>query len=150
MEGRDFRGGLPVGLAYKLYQEFREPDAVSHLAIEGLGLELIAAIARETPRGGNTSCQPPHWLSQAHELVKSRFLEHLTLGHVAGAVGVHAVTLAREFRRYYDCTVGQMVRRERIGFACRELSLSPTLPLLTLPYRLGSMIKVTSPGLSKS
>jgi len=45
--GRDFRGGVPVGLVSKLYQEFQEPDAVSHLAIEGLGLELIAALARQ-------------------------------------------------------------------------------------------------------
>src|SRR2546423_366129 len=50
LECRDFRGGLPVGLASKLYGEFREPDAVSHLAIEGLGLELIAARARDSQR----------------------------------------------------------------------------------------------------
>lgn len=119
--GRDFRVGLPVRLAYDLYREFRAADAVSHLAIEGLGLELIAAIAREESRTENHSHQPPHWLNQAHELIKSRFLEHLTLGDIAGTVGVHAVTLAREFRHNYDCTVGQMVRRERIAFACREL-----------------------------
>ncbi len=50
MDGRDFRGGIPVGLANKLYQEFREPDSVSHLAIEGLGLELIAALSRDSRR----------------------------------------------------------------------------------------------------
>jgi AraC family transcriptional regulator len=50
MDGCDFRGGLPVGLASKLYREFREPDAVSHLAIEGLGLELIAALTRDSER----------------------------------------------------------------------------------------------------
>lgn len=122
LDGRDFRGGVHVGLAHKLYQEFREPDAVSHLAIEGLGLELIAAIARPTARRGNTSRRPQRWLSQAHELIRSRYLEHLTLGYIAGTVGVHPVTLAREFREHYDCTVGEMVRRERIGFACRELS----------------------------
>lgn len=121
MDGRDFRGGVPVGLAHKLYQEFREPDAVSHLAIEGLGLELIAAIARDSRSRENTSRQPQRWLSQAHELVRSRYLEHLTLGDIARTVGVHPVTLAREFRQYYDCTVGEMVRRERIGFACRQL-----------------------------
>src|SRR5438445_12243624 len=121
MDGRDFRDGLPVGLAHKLYQEFREPDGVSHLAIEGLGLELIATIARYSRRGENQSRQTPHWLRQAHELVKSRFLERLTLGDIAQTVGVHPVTLAREFRHGYDCTIGEMVRRERIGFACREL-----------------------------
>jgi AraC family transcriptional regulator len=121
IQGRDFRGGAPVGLASKLYQEFQEPDAVSHLAIEGLGLELIAALARESERRSKTSPQPARWLAQAHELVMSRYLEHLTLDDIAGAVGVHPVTLAREFRRQYGYTVGELVRRERIGFACREL-----------------------------
>ena len=121
IEGRDFRGVAPVGIASKLYQEFQEPDAVSHLAIEGLGLELIAALARESKCRSKTSRKPARWLAQAHELVKSRYLEHLTLDDIAGAVGVHPVTLAREFRRHYDCTVGGLVRRERIEFACREL-----------------------------
>jgi len=39
MDGRDFRGGYSVVLAQRLYQELREPDSVSHLAIEGLGLD---------------------------------------------------------------------------------------------------------------
>jgi len=121
MDVRDFRGGLPVSLASKLYLEFRAPDAVSHLAIEGLGLEFIATLARDSQRRSNTSLQPPAWLHHAHELVKSRFLEHLTLDEIAGVVGVHPVTLAREFRRHYHCTVGEMVRRARIGFACRQL-----------------------------
>src|SRR5207253_1344657 len=121
MEGCDFRGGLPVGLASKLYREFQEPDAFSHLAIEGLGLELIASLARYSQRRLNVSRQPPRWLAQARELVKRRYLEHLTLSDIAGSVSVHPVTLAREFRRHYHCTVGEMVRRERIGFACREL-----------------------------
>lgn len=136
LECRDFRGGLPIGLAHKLYQEFREPDAVSHLAIEGLGLELIAEIARDSHRRGTTSRQPPQWLSQAHELIKSRFLEHLTLGDIARTVGVHPVTLAREFRHHYDCTVGEVVRRERIGFACCEL-LKPDRSLAEIANAVG-------------
>src|SRR5436190_9586501 len=136
IEGRDFRGGAPVGLAGKLYQELQEPDSVSHLAIEGLGLELIAALARESKRRLMTSRAPARWLAQAHELVKSRYLEHLTLDDIAGAVGVHPVTLAREFRRQYGCTVGELVRRERIGFACREL-LKPEEPIASVAISAG-------------
>jgi AraC family transcriptional regulator len=121
LDGRDFHTGLPVGLAHKLYQEFREPDAVSHLAIEGLALELITAIARASYHCRTRSRQPRKWLSQAHELIKARYLEHLTLGDIAGAVGVHPITLARVFRQYYGCTIGEMVRRARVDFACREL-----------------------------
>jgi transcriptional regulator GlxA family with amidase domain len=63
----------------------------------------------------------PKWLQRAHELIKSCFLEQLTLGDVARTVQVHPVTLAREFRQHYGCTLGGMVRSERIGFARREL-----------------------------
>jgi AraC family transcriptional regulator len=136
LEYPDCLKGLAIGLAHKLYQEFCEPDVVSHLAIEGLGLELIAAIARHTYRYGKTSRQPPRWLSRARELIRSRFLERLTLEDIARTVGVHPVTLAREFRRYYDCTVGDMVRRERIGFACREL-LQPEEPLNDIAISAG-------------
>jgi AraC family transcriptional regulator len=121
IEGRDFRGGAPVGIASRLYQEFQELDVVSHLAIEGLGLELIATLARKSKYRSKTLREPARWLAQAHELVKARYLEHLTLDDIAGAVGVHPVTLAREFRCQYDCTVGELVRRERIDFACSEL-----------------------------
>jgi len=119
--GRDFRGGSHVQLTQKLYHEFRERDAVSHLVIEGLALELIASLARDTADPKKTLRQPPRWLNQAHDLVLSRYLESLTLGEIAAVVGVHPITLAREFQRAFGCTVGQMVRRERIKFACRKL-----------------------------
>jgi AraC family transcriptional regulator len=119
--GCDLRRGPQVALAHKLYCEFREPDAVSHLAIEGIGLELIASVARDFQRSQTLLNQPPRWLMQAQDLIKSRYLEQLSLGDIARIVGVHPVTLAREFRRHYHCTVGEWVRRERIEFACREL-----------------------------
>jgi AraC family transcriptional regulator len=118
----DRRAGPAINLAHRLYQEFREPDEVSHLAIEGIGLELIVAMARQRCNGARISPQPPQWLRQAHELIASRFLEQLTLGDIARTVGVHPVTLAREFRNHYNCTVGDLIRRQRIDFACRQLA----------------------------
>lgn len=121
LDSRDFRGGYSVVLAQRIYHEFREPDSVSQLAIEGLVLELIATLARSSRNRTNDFRKPQRWLSHAHDLIKSRYLEPLTLGDIAAAVGVHPVTLAREFRRRYGCTVGQLVRCERINFARQEL-----------------------------
>jgi AraC family transcriptional regulator len=69
-------------------------------------------------------------------MIKARFLEHLTLSDIAADVGVHPVTLAREFRHHYQCTVGEIIRRERIGFACREL-LSSGKPLADVAISSG-------------
>jgi AraC family transcriptional regulator len=132
----DSRSGLVNSIAHKLYQEFCAPDAASRLAIEGLALELIAAVARLSNRRDNTSSYPPLWLTQAHELIKSRFAEPLTLSEMARAVGVHPVTLAREFRRYYRSTIGEMARRERIEFACREI-LKPDAKLADVAISAG-------------
>jgi AraC family transcriptional regulator len=119
--GRDFKVGPHIGVIDRLYRELCDPDPVSHLAIEGLALELIALLARASDGRKKNHPQPPRWLRQAHELVASRYLEQLTLADIAGTVGIHPMTLAREFHRVYGCTVGQMVRRKRIKFACREL-----------------------------
>jgi len=128
----EVRGGLPVSLAGKLYQEFCEPDELSHLAITGLGFELIATIARLRKTSRASAIQPPPWLSQAQELLKSRYLEHFTFTEIAAEVGVHPVTLAREFRRHYKCTMGEMLRRERIEFACRLLKSGESLSSIAI------------------
>jgi AraC family transcriptional regulator len=122
IDGRDFRGGLPVALAQNLYREFRHDDPFSDLAIEGLALELLANLARDSR--SHESTYPQAWLRRAYELVRSRYLERFTLNEIASEVGVHPVTLAREFRKHYGSTIGHMVRQERIGFACGRLRTS--------------------------
>jgi len=116
-----FETGLSTILARRLYREFRNPDEVSHLVIEGLVLELIAAIARGADPRKRIASQPPEWLSQAHELVKSYCARSLTIPEIARTVGVHPVTLTREFRQHYRCTIGEVVRSERIALACRGI-----------------------------
>jgi AraC family transcriptional regulator len=114
----DFSGGLPACLALRLYREFREMDAVAPLMIESLALEIVAAASRQAiPARTKT----PRWLEQARELLHATFAEQVTLAGVAGAVGVHPVYLAARFRKHYQCTVGEYVRRLRVEVACREV-----------------------------
>jgi len=43
---------------------------------------------------------------------------------VAISAGVHPSYLARTFRKFYGCTVGDYVRRLRVDYAVRELKES--------------------------
>jgi AraC family transcriptional regulator len=118
----DSRGGPFAWLAARLYDEFRRPDDVSELAVEGLVLELLAAAARHArPASGPRA---PAWLERSREILRTRFDERVSLGEVAAAVGVHPVYLSAEFRRRYGVTVGDYVRGLRVEFSCRELSHS--------------------------
>ena len=116
------RGGLLSRLFMNLYKEFRQTDEASPLAIEGLALEMLAEVSR--CQGKVSDCKPPRWLRQALELLREQFSERLTIAEIATAVGVHPVHLARGFRRFCRCTIGEYTRQLRIEHACRELCVS--------------------------
>jgi AraC family transcriptional regulator len=129
-----FPVGAPHLLGTRLYEEFRQPDELSPLAIEGLTLELLAECSRQASRTPDR--QPPRWLLAVGDLVRARFCEPLTLGTVAEAVGVHPAHLARVFRRFHGCTLGDHVRRLRVEFARRRLAAS-NAPLADIALAAG-------------
>jgi AraC family transcriptional regulator len=116
------RGGLLSRLFMALYKEFREMDDASPLAVEGLALEMLAEVSR--CRIKVVDCKPPRWLAQALNLLHEQFSERLTLGHIATSVGVHPIHLARGFRRFRRCSIGEYIRQLRIEHACHKLCAS--------------------------
>lgn len=115
-------GGLLAGLMMRLYREFRQADGASRLSIEGLALEMLAAASRDQARFSEKHA--PRWLERAEELLRERYPERLTINEVATTVGVHPMHLAREFRRFKRCTIGEYVRELRITRACHQLQHS--------------------------
>jgi AraC family transcriptional regulator len=128
-----FRGGPLALLATKLYREFRAPDEVSELAIEGLALEMTAEAARAVRSPGHP---PAPWLGRARELLHAHFAGRLSVAEVAAAVGVHPAHLAREFRHHHRRTVGEYVRQLRVEFACRQIASTDT-PLSQVAVEAG-------------
>jgi AraC family transcriptional regulator len=49
----------------------------------------------------------------------------MSLGEIAGAVGVSADHLTRTFRRYHGCTIRECIRRLRVEYAWQRLASSP-------------------------
>lgn len=117
-----FRGDFPAQLAMRLYKEFCNSDDLSSLVVEGLTLEILGETARQLKK--RFDYPPPRWLVQTRELLNDQFREKLSLAQIAEAIGVHETHLSREFRRFYGCTLGEYVRRLRIEFACRRLTIS--------------------------
>jgi AraC family transcriptional regulator len=115
-------GTLLVALVMRIHNELRIGDSVSALAVEGLTLELLAEMARR--KREVLSHDPPRWLIEARDYVHEYFRRKMSLVTVAEFVDVHPSHLARMFRRYYGCPVGDYVRRLRLEYAARELTHS--------------------------
>ncbi|MGH2491759.1 MAG: AraC family transcriptional regulator [Candidatus Limnocylindria bacterium] len=126
---RDPRAGL-IGRA--IASEFRHRDAVSPLALQGLGLELVAALARSArlPRS------PPPWLAQATELIHDRFLDRLRIETIADAVGVRPSELVRAFRAFHGVPIGSYARRLRLEWVARRLAESDE-PIISVAHDAG-------------
>ena len=106
----------------KIRRESQQADDFTTLTVEGLMLEMVAEIGRNSVK--YTEPKQPRWLKQAREILDENFAGRMTLAEIAESVGVHPVYLAETFRQYYRCTIGEYIRRLRIEFASREISLT--------------------------
>jgi AraC family transcriptional regulator len=127
-------GGMAAWIALRLYQEFRQMDSLSPLAIQGLALELMA----EASRYALTSLEsiPPRWLRRVQEQIEAQFAEPPSLEELAHEAGVHPMHLIRAFRQQYRCTIGDYVRRVRVECAARQLAVAD-VPLAQIAREVG-------------
>ncbi len=121
-------------LGLELYREFRQPDDVALLAIEGLVLQLSALAVRHAPRDADP--REPPWLRRVQEIIHARFRHPLRIADLATDADVHPVYLARAFRKYYGCSPAECVRRLRVQAASEALAHSD-VPLAQVALSAG-------------
>jgi AraC family transcriptional regulator len=121
-------------LATRLYREFSERDALSELALESLSNELLIAVSRQAT--GRTERKAPAWLACAKDVLHDNFVAPPSLDELASVVGVHPTHLARVFRRFERCTIGDYVRRLRVDYARRKIANSHA-PLVEIALSAG-------------
>jgi len=92
-------------LLLKMQQELRANDSHSSLSLHALVLELVNYSRRRHER------KPPSWVTQVAELLDTRRNARLTLPELGNAVGTHPVTISKNFREYFSCTLGEYRRR---------------------------------------
>jgi AraC family transcriptional regulator len=109
-------------LAARMYREFCERDLFSALALESITTELLIAASRQ--RLKTNERKPPRWLEEVKEFLHENFSTPPRLGELATAVGVHPTHLARVFRQFERCTVGDYIRKVRIENARRRMLTS--------------------------
>ena len=129
-----FNRGRLSWLGMRLYSEARKKDEASLLAIEGIGLEMLAELSRSSRRIPDGKI--PDWLRQARELIHAHFTDSLSLSKLASLVGVHPIHLATAFRHHYHSSVGAYVRKLRVEFACRQINTAH-LPLAQIALSAG-------------
>lgn len=115
----------------KLFKEFFRPDELSEASINLLTLELLHQV-------GNIpgTCHKPVWVDQLKEILHDHWSENLSLHHLSGLLQIHPVTISKYFSRYFNCTLGEYVRKIRVDKAL-TLVRSTSLSLSMIAYECG-------------
>ncbi len=106
-------------LARRILFEIRGSDPVAPMAVEGLCLEVLSLLVRDSLRAGSKG--PNNRVSECAEFIRAKFCESFTLSDVSELLGVNRTQLARDFRRVYNCTMGDYLRQVRVGHVMEQL-----------------------------
>ena len=117
-----------------LLDELRADDPQAAVAIEGLALELLAAVGRGVL--SESSRRRPVWFDAALEELRAHFREPVSVRALAATVAVHPTHLARAFRRFEGTAPSAYVRRLRVEWAKIQL-LRSDQPLAIIAQEAG-------------
>jgi AraC family transcriptional regulator len=115
----------------KAYQECLTNDGYSQATIHGLLLNLMATTADVKSETLN-----PKWAGLVTDILNDRWNENISLNELATSVGVHPVTISKFFPKYFQCTLGEYVRKLRIEKAT-TLILRSQLSLTEIAHQCG-------------
>jgi AraC family transcriptional regulator len=131
-----WRGPRVGMIARGLARELTVADDSAALAIEGLTLELVAALVRRR-RGVARPGSPPAWLRRVREALDDRYgARELRIADLSAIAGVDPAHLARAFRTHYGTTAGAYLRETRVRHAADALARSST-PLSRIALDVG-------------
>jgi AraC family transcriptional regulator len=113
----DFNCAEISWLGKRIYRELQTSDSLTPIVLDAMANELLVYSARNLDK----SEKPPAWLRKAYELINDRCTESITIAETAAAVGVHSIHLARTFRRFFNCSPMEYLRKCRIELATNLL-----------------------------
>jgi AraC family transcriptional regulator len=82
-------------------------DAATHPAIEMLLLDLVFISKQKESNSSG-------WAGRVNEFLQDNWNEPLSLTALARETNVHPVTISKNFRKYFSCTLGEYTRKLKV------------------------------------
>lgn len=103
----------------KLMKEAQADDLQSYDSIEMLFLAFL-----ENSRGINNETLFPSWILSVRDILNDRWNENVSLKELAYCVNIHPTTISKNFRKYFQCTLGEYTRKIKINRSLAMLKSS--------------------------
>ena len=117
-------------LMLKMQNELSFEDQNSESSLQTLLLDLIGTAAVD-----NYTILP-NWVKVLRQLLHDQWNTTLNLSEIAVIVGAHPVTISKNFKKYFGCTLGEYQRRLKIEKSI-DLIKKPELSLSEVAFFCG-------------
>lgn len=113
-------GGPPCRSFLSLWAALKASDSPTSEPVQRRAIDALASTCPigTAPRGAS-----PAWLAIVREALDDERDRPPSVNQLAGAAGVHPVYLARQFRRWFGCSITEYLRRRRVASAARAISV---------------------------
>ncbi len=118
------------GLLFRLFRELGRSDIVSELSIQSIIAELTA-LPDQRCKG-----TAPVWIRRVADQLVDDSAKLPSLRALAKDAGVHFTHLARVFRHFHGCTIGEYARRVRLDLAAKQIARTSE-PIASISVRFG-------------
>ncbi len=115
-----------------IMREFALQDDLSASSVEALLTYLWNNLSRNKDDKG----WPPRWKRKFEMVAGNEEPSKLTLEYVSACLGMHPVTLSKEFPKVYRCSFGTYMRERRLEKALRLLARK-SIPIATIAEACG-------------
>ncbi len=95
-------------LILRMQKELLCLDGIDQLQLQHLLLELVSNQKQKT------YINNPRWVLLLNELLHEKWNEPIALEEISKHVGAHPVTISKNFRKYFHCTLGEYRRKLKI------------------------------------
>ncbi|WP_294284382.1 AraC family transcriptional regulator [uncultured Chryseobacterium sp.] len=129
----EIRNPLLKILFYRLLAESKSKDLLSEMVIESSVVEIFSVLNNQPMIDEKHT---PLWVKRIREILNDHDGASLNLTETAHLLNIHPVHLSRSFKTYFHCTLGEYVRRIRIGKAVSEV-LKGNQPLTAIAHDCG-------------
>lgn len=120
-------------LLYKIFKETKIEDNTTALSIQSLLLQSLSEMFRKSQLAIDKN---PAWVQSIKEILFYGFSENLTLDYLSKTLDIHPVHLSRDFSKYFNCNLGDYVRKLKIERSYSLLS-EQQLSLTEIAYGCG-------------
>lgn len=98
-------------LFYKIFRETKMQDGLMPVAAEAL---LLQALSQMQQHNAPLAKQTPHWVGRLRDILNDNIAHKFTLTDLSASLQIHPVHLSRNFSKYFNCNLGEYIRKVRI------------------------------------